>query len=121
MEIYIAAPWVRKREAVAAANAVTDAGFTVISRWHDVHGGEEDPAVMAREAQHDIDDLDAANALVLLNLEKSEGKAFETGYMFASGKPVVVVGGRSNVFHWLPEVHVVSSVAAAVELLKGMD
>lgn len=120
MKIYIAAPWVRRREARLAADLVEAAGHTVVSRWLTLHGDSTDPAVLAQEAQNDIDDLCEANALVLLNYEKSEGKAVETGIALAVAMPIIVVGKRSNIFHYLRDVILVDTLDEALEFLKGV-
>jgi nucleoside 2-deoxyribosyltransferase len=118
VKVYVAAPWVCRREARVAAEALEADGFTVVSRWLYLHGDSKDAEILAREAQNDVDDLDASDALVLLNLEKSEGKAVETGLALATGKPVIVVGARSNIFHWLPRVQIVNTVQEAAERLR---
>ena len=65
-----------------------------------------------------MDDIDAADVLVVLNLEKSEGKAFEQGYAYCRRIPVVIVGEpRLNVFQHLPDVIVVEDVSAAIDWL----
>lgn len=120
MKIYVAAPWVRKAEARQAAEALLAQGHEITSRWKWLHGESEDQAVLAQEAQNDIDDIHEADALVLLNLEKSEGKAVETGYALASYKPVIVLGGRSNIFHHLPRVLHVSTMDQLFASLKGI-
>lgn len=64
-----------------------------------------------RHAQDDIDDLESADALVLMTgsgESRTGGCHFESGYAFASGLPVVVFGPPVNVFHhmdgWLTVV-----------------
>ena len=107
MRIYLAAPWTRRVEARRVRDELEAAGHTVNSRWLDLHGGGGEH-VLATEAQNDIDDLIACDVLVLLNLEKSEGKAVETGFALALDIPIYVIGGHSNVFHYHPRVkHVV--------------
>jgi nucleoside 2-deoxyribosyltransferase len=118
MKVYVAAPWVRKAEARQVANTLLSEGHDVISRWLWLHGDSDDPVTLANEAQNDIDDLDAADVLLLVNLEQSEGKAVETGVMLAQGKPVVVIGGRSNIFHHLPRIHHVHTIDQAINRLK---
>ena len=118
MKIYVAAPWVRKMEARNVAYAFADAGYDITSRWLWLHGDSEDDHVKATEAQNDVDDVDAADVLVLVNLEKSEGKAVETGMALATHKPIVLIGERSNIFHYLPRVVVVSTISQALNALK---
>ena len=117
--VYVAAPWVRREEAIRAANEIDDAGFNITSRWLLFHGESSDPAVLAVEAQHDLHDVRYSHALVLLNLEQSEGKAVETGIALALRRLGIVVGEPSNIFHHLPGVKCVATVVDAIKLLKG--
>lgn len=118
--IYLAGPWVRRAEVRIARNVFVQSGITVGSRWIDFDAGsvnEYDPSVQAREALNDWEDLHEAEALVLLNLEKSEGKAVETGIALTRGIPVIVIGQRTNVFHHLPQVHIVETIGDAIARL----
>jgi hypothetical protein len=56
--------------------------------------------------------------LVVLNLEKSEGKAVETGIALMNNIPIVSVGTRSNIFQTLAiEVETVQEAIAALDRL----
>ena len=112
--VYVAGPWARRHTAKIVAAQVR-AGHWVTSRWHDLDAGLL-PADDV-EAAHDVKDIWAADTLLLLNLEKSEGKAVETGLALAWNLRIIVVGERSNVFHHLPHIILVDSVAAALALL----
>lgn len=116
MKIYLAGPWARREDVRDARNYIHRlAGneVEVISHWidHEVTNAVDEQTV---EAHNDIDDLEQAEALVVLNLEKSEGKAFEQGYAYGRHIPVIVVGDQTNVFHHLRDVTVVATVAEAV-------
>lgn len=108
MKVYIAAPWTRKALAASYAAVLEASGHTITKRWwehREVPGYLTDDhtndAELAQQALEDIDGVLAADVFVLLNLEKSEGKAVETGIALAAGIPIVVVGPRSNIFHYL--------------------
>lgn len=108
LKIYIAAPWVRRPEAIEAGKQFEAAGFTVTSRWfkhegdpNDPTGITGDPTNVRQQALEDIEDVRSADWLVVLNLQKSEGKAVETGIAIASGIPFISVGGRSTIFQIL--------------------
>jgi hypothetical protein len=77
---------------------------------------------MEQECRKDIEDLDRAEVMLYLNLEKSEGKATELGYCLASGLDIFVVGGKmNNVFLHLDEqygLHHIDSVEAFIEQLR---
>lgn len=127
MRVYIAAPWVRREEAIEEGKKFEAAGHTVTSRWfyHESAGGDpKDPtgagAPIKRlqdQATEDIYDVLTSDALVVLNLERSEGKAVETGVAMASGVPVISVGKRGNIF--LTLCTEVETVEEAIEALKG--
>lgn len=122
MRVYVAAPWVRKADAVAAAKKLRERGFEVTSHWFEHEGdpndntGKSSPDEFIREqAKQDIYDVMIADALIVLNLEKSEGKAVETGIALAHGKQVFSVGPRSNIFQTLG--HEMNSVEEVMDYL----
>jgi len=125
MKIYVAAPWVHKADARAAKERLQRAGFTVTSRWIDfkeTQAGYEYPEqVMRQEAMNDVIDVREADALIYLNLAKSEGKATEMGMAIAQEKPVLVIGGKANnVFLHSDYVQHVSSLDEAMARLMEM-
>jgi hypothetical protein len=76
--------------------------------------------VLRREAQHDWDDVKAADVLVVLNYEKSEGKATEQGLALAMGKKIIGVGKPgNNIFHYLPHYTWVDDLVGVVNLLNS--
>lgn len=125
MKIYIACPWVHKIAAAATAILVRREGHEVTSRWHDRTTDGLDPAgtdspfdECRREAIHDVEDVFRSDAVLVLNIEKSEGKAVEQGIAIALHLPIVVVGQRSNVFQYLDNVKVVPTYEAAIQWLQ---
>lgn len=96
-------------------------GYRVTSRWLDAESStpatalahEDDaPARLAAIARQDIEDIQAADVVVVFNPRETcnvgrGGRHVETGYALALGKKVVIVGVRANVFHWMPHVTVV--------------
>ena len=127
MRVYIAAPWVRKADAIMAGWDVEAAGHTVTSRWfHHGDGGDAmdstgitQPIGNIREqAWDDIEDVCGSDVLVVLNLEKSEGKAVETGIALIQNIPVISVGKRGNIFQTLAiEVETLQEAIAALDRL----
>lgn len=108
MKVYIAAPWVRKADAIAAGELFEAEGHVVTSRWFYHEGDPNDPTgalssidAIRHQATEDIIDVRRADRFVVLNLEKSEGKAVETGIALAAGIPIISVGKRSNIFQTL--------------------
>lgn len=123
MRVYVAAPWTRKSEAQHYADALEAAGHTITKKWwehREVPGyldpaiGEAELAELEQQAKEDVEGVLNAQAFVLLNLEKSEGKSVETGLAFASAafyvngatnsgvSRFILVGGKSNLFHYAP-------------------
>ncbi len=123
MRVYIAAPWVRKQETIEAGKLFTAAGHTVTSRWFNHEGDPNDPvgtdipeAVLMRHATEDLYDVLTSEALIVLNLAKSEGKAVEMGMAMAASIPVISVGARSNIFQSL-----VTEVATVEDAIKALE
>lgn len=123
--VYIACPWVQKEAAVAAGKQFTEAGFNVTSRWFNHQGDPNDSAgisvsdeAIEQQAIEDLQDVLDADVIVVLNLQKSEGKAVETGFALAHGIPLVTVGTRSNIFQVLGLM--VSSVEEAIEACRAI-
>lgn len=129
VKIYLAAPWKDKELAKAAADKLAEAGYYITSRWHHVHadkpadssGLEFDPTMLKQEALNDAEDVYAADVFLLLNTQKrgeeTSGKAVETGMAMAWGKPVILVGEPTNVFHYL-DIHKVSDIEGAIEVIN---
>lgn len=126
LTIYVAAPWKDRDAARVAAQAFRDAGFTVTSRWLDLHGADEkDAAVLEQEASNDLEDILKSNGMVILQYQKSEGKAFEQGFVVAASQftgmanKLILVspdGTKGNVFQYLTSIYtVVPTVEAAIE------
>ena len=103
--MYVAGPYTRREECISVMHWLESQGHHVTSRWL-----REEMQINHAAAQTDLDDVAAADVLLLLNLEKSEGKSVELGYALALGKQIVLVGARTNVFHHLDCVRVVERV-----------
>lgn len=123
MRVYVASPWVRKADAINAGKLLETSGFEVTSRWFyhegdptDSTGIKCDAGAITVQALEDIEDVLSADILMILQLEKSEGKAVETGIVIANDIPFIVVGERSNIFQVLGQGFF-SSVEDAIEYL----
>lgn len=134
--IYLAAPWAHKDEAKQVRTQFEANGIKVNSRWLDYHGqsgSEWDPEVLEREAIHDIEDICAADGMVVLHYKVSEGKSFEQGFflgisaqMGKTKKMVLVIppdfGPSRNVFHYIRDIYqTVDNVDAAIALVKEWE
>lgn len=111
--IYIAAPWKDRAMAPMLSSFLEEAGYTITHKWWIFEGEEENTAWEFKKlcATLDVRGVRTADAVVLLNSQKSEGKATEQGLALAYGIPVIVIGNkaqRSNIFqtmdsfHWVP-------------------
>jgi len=124
MKVYIAAPWVEKAKAIEIGKQFEAAGHEVTSRWFHHRGVATDPTGktspdwrIKKQAKEDLKDVERADVVVVLNLQRSEGKAVETGYALAHNKQVISVGPRGNIFQVLGTE--VDSVEEALEYLQS--
>lgn len=140
LRVYIAAPWVEKEAAKTVARVFEAAGFDVTSRWHDKHHQDSEPgtesyltapkdeALLQKEASDDLEDILKSQGMVVLQYAKSEGKAFEQGFILAASQftgmnnKIIVVtpdGTRGNVFQYLKDIYtVVPDVDCALQEAK---
>lgn len=132
IRIYVAAPWIDKELALVAKRTLESNGFVVTSRWIEQHlekpagqsGLDTDPEILKREAIHDVEDVYSCDLMILLNTQKrgeeTSGKAVETGLALAWLKPVILVGARTNVFHWL-DMPIVATVEDAIAIIRDWE
>lgn len=98
--VYVAARFGNQSLARAVADALRREGHRVVSRWQDSQltaADENDPGVRSSVAATNIEDLRAADALVLLACPNDlgmRGALVETAIAWWSGKRVVIVGDR---------------------------
>ena len=128
--VYVAAPWINKAEALEAQKKFEAAGHVVTSKWITKHTDVDDPddpkhyPELERQAIEDIDDINHSDTFVILNLNKSEGKATELGYALAYNDlagvlAIYLVGEPSiNIFYHHPDVGQYKSVEEVIECLK---
>ena len=139
MKLYLAAAWSRKDEISAVAGDLVRSNdqIEITSRWLqepvDLRPGQTRSQFRQERAQHDIEDVAAADILVRftddLTYEKvparlaTGARMFEMGYAYALGKEIVVVGGVQPIFDYLPSIVHVSNVDALKRYLfeKGIS
>jgi hypothetical protein len=119
--IYLAGRYGRRPELGQVRRALEAFGYLVTSRWLDGHpdgdGNDE------RWAREDLEDIDAAGILVCYAERPGQrgrargGRHVELGYALGTGKRVILVGPRENVFHHLARVTVVENTAQLLRLL----
>ena len=139
MKVYVAAPWTHKAEALEYAMAIEAAGHEITKKWweHREVPGYLDSVIsvanqveLETQAAEDIAGVLAADAFVLLNVGKSEGKAVETGValiaaLLSQGRgpmsgptTFILVGGMSNLFHYLQVWHMAQTPEDVIALLR---
>ena len=128
--IYVAAPWIARAEAKEFANVLHEIGYEITMNWWDyeseARGLEKDTENYAKFlhmcATKDLRGVRTADAVVLMNSSKSEGKAVEQGIAIALGIPIIAIGKlgehSQNVFHYLPLYHWVANQKDALYKLK---
>ena len=122
MKIYLAAPYSLKYEVSKKADHLRRLGFIVTSSWleeperPDIQLQDLSNKERIERAVRNLNDVDAADALVLFSHPDSRGgKHVEFGH--ARNKIRIVVGPHENIFHYLPMVNVVPTWLDAVEIL----
>ena len=128
--VYLAARFTRKAEMRQYAEDLDELGIGVTSRW--VHAGAHewtgtpDDAIPAGAqlgfAQDDLDDIDAADMLVIFTDQQGTrgGMWVELGYALGQGMPVLVVGPLANIFCAVADYRV-DTWADALAFLAAMD
>jgi nucleoside 2-deoxyribosyltransferase len=107
VQVYIAAPYPERAAAQRVGRALEAAGVAVTSSWLCL-----DDVPSEASAARDLADVARADVLVALNPDSwhdrgTGGRHVEVGYALALGKPIVLVGARSQIFHHLRAVTVV--------------
>lgn len=126
MKVYLAAPWKNRPEAQAAAAYLESKGHIITKRWwehadvrdiNDPNQTDEDRQELVQQAVEDVEGVANCDVFILLNIQYSEGKTVETGLALAYGKPIIVVGKNTNLFHYLVNA-LVDDIVAAESLLQ---
>ncbi|HEX4347590.1 MAG TPA: hypothetical protein VHZ73_08460 [Vicinamibacterales bacterium] len=99
LRVYIAAPFELQARARAYAAFLDEAGIEVIARW--LGTADENSALWADRCLEDVDRVDVLIALNPPGWERTGtgGRHCEVGAALKAGKPVVVIGVASNLFH----------------------
>jgi nucleoside 2-deoxyribosyltransferase len=127
-KVYLAARYQEHPRMRQWRKFLESSGFTVTSRWingnHSIDVDVERDVQSARFALEDLEDLDAADVMVLWNPPEHHGSGrggrhVELGYALALGKPVMLIGIRENVFHWHKGVRVADSLTDAIDVLRA--
>lgn len=112
--VYLAGRFGRRMELLGYAEALRAQGIIVTSSWLkrtaiDAISVETDIDFARSCADEDIADINNAQAMILFTdhdttYPSKGGMHFETGYAYGTEMPMILVGPRLNVFHYLAEV-----------------
>lgn len=108
IKVYIAAPWPIRDRAIEVRRGLASHGIQCTARWLTDARLRMDDAT----ATMDLSDVARADVLVAINpaawIERGTGgRHVELGFALGLQKPIVVLGVRSNIFHYLDTVRVV--------------
>ncbi len=123
---YLAARYSRQAEMSLVADLLRAKGSAVTSRWLEEDEPEETQFLEGPDrwylqtAQNDLVDILRSDTLVFFAEDPRVGvprggRHFECGFAYASGKRIVVVGGKENIFHYLPDITHYSSLDEFIE------
>ena len=125
--VYIAAPWGRAREAVAAGEALRAVGLVTTSRWIAfalASKGVDAPDAEAARVGIDMNDQDlsTSDAVLALSFAGEGGEMFaEVRFALVLNLPVVWVRGRQTLSAWRPGVVLVDDLAEGVTALLAVN
>lgn len=117
MRIYIAAPYPIRSAAVTLRSVLESRGWDVCARWtapdHDLDDKGPHDTEWQRHALEDLEDVMNADLLIALSYPEfanagTGGRHVELGIAIARGIPIILIGERTNCFHYLPSVQRIS-------------
>jgi nucleoside 2-deoxyribosyltransferase len=134
VKLYLAAAYHRKDEMKALAVRIEAFGHTVTSRWLEEEAMPIDPMeqllFLRSTATMDFDDVRSADMLVRFTDDLSTStvpsvwctgsRMEETGYAYALGKDIVIVGGMQSIFDRLESRLHLRNEAALLHFLKDL-
>lgn len=105
LQVYIAAPFELQAEARQLAEFLEAAGAKSTARWLYT----DNVALTDEWAMKCLRDIDASDVLVAFNPEEyatsgTGGRHWEAGHANAFGKPIIVAGAKSHIFHALRRI-----------------
>ncbi len=126
MKIYLAAPWNTWSAMPEIAAQFEAAGHAITHRWWEHENNLTDADFDNPSHLNSLEDCAAndfmgvinADTLIIINSSKSEGKAAEMGIAIARFIPIILVGKRTNIMHFIPSVMPVKDVRAAIKSLQ---
>lgn len=110
MTVYVAASWYAREYVRRVTAALRANGIDCTNNWMDREAFT--PGEKVACALSDLSEVQAAEAVLLLNEQESSagGMHFESGYAFAKGKRLMIVGRGQSVFHFLPGIEAFGTI-----------
>lgn len=133
LKVYLSSRWSRQAELRICRDQLVKAGIYVTSGWLDVDDPDNGPAGGAPSGEaarlaalEDVEDVLRASVLVAFSEDPTSpfgrgGRHVEFGIALGTGKRIVVVGPRENVFHWHPDVWYFDTWPAALDSLLSLS
>ena len=129
MKVYLAARYTRKDEIAQYVKLFEAVGIKVTSTWMtEPHGGQVQLADVRDDqlreyALRDLEEIKAANIFILFSesdqtANRRGGRHVEHGYALALGKPILVVGPRENIFHYLDNVEHYETIDEVINAMR---
>ena len=124
--VYIAAPFQLRHVGQLVLSGLLSVGLYSTARWLD----QEKEEWKDDWARIDLDDIDRSTVVILINPPEwahkgTGGRHVEFGYALARHKDIIVFGERTNIFHHVDSVHVVSDLTSVIEkandLARGLS
>jgi nucleoside 2-deoxyribosyltransferase len=130
-KVYLASRYGDKAQTQKYADDLKFAGFECTSNWltepHEADSLLSDltPDLKIEYARQDVKDVLRSDVFVVFTAEEHTpiirgGHVFETGMAYAAKIPILVVGPRQCLFHWLPEIQICPTWELALEHLKRL-
>lgn len=132
MKVYLAAPFSQKETIHQYAQQLRLTGIEVTSRWLEEEASanstlkDVDDEYLRKHAAIDIEDIDTADVVCLFTVSPTTpivrgGRHFESGYAFGTGKFIITIGPKENIFHYLPTVFNAPDWSSAKQMLEALD
>ena len=124
MRIYVTASFSRREEVVGVTMELIQAGHEVTSSWaldespsRAFPGNAEDLEINCAKALVNLKEIDRSDMLICLGDKEyvRGGKHFETGYGYAQGVKVYIIGHAELMQHFLPNITILSDIDAFYE------
>jgi nucleoside 2-deoxyribosyltransferase len=128
MKAYLAARYSQKGDMQCVATILRARDVEVTSSWLEEHwppgiSMDQIPTEeLAKFAAQDIKDIDAADVVIMFSIDPliagvRGGRHVEFGYALGTGKLIVVLGPKENIFHYLPRVKHCSTLTELLEMM----